>query len=549
MGQAKQPHPPWFEGIPPVRERCVLGPLLDHWANTTPDRTFAIFQDGVKWTWAQAQREVRASSQALQALGVKKGDTVLAWLPNTRPMFLAWFACNYLGAVFVPINTSYRGNLLAHVVANSGARLMLCHAGLFDRLFDIDLAQVEAIAVIGLPASSQPPSEGPSGRRLLPESALAGNADALGPIPDVEAWDTHGIIYTSGTTGPSKGVLTSYLQVCTTGVACYGYIGPDDRMLINLPMFHVGGTTSIYAVLARGASFVLVDGFDSRNFWNQIKGQGCTTTAGLIGVMAEFLAKAEPAPGDQDNPLSTITLAPVTPQTVQLAERYAFHYVTGFNMTEVSVPLVAELDTRVFGSCGRPRDGVQARLVDANDIEVPDGETGELVLRTDVPWAITTGYNGMPEATARAWRNGWFHTGDVFRKDAAGNYFFVDRAKDAIRRRGENISSLEVEREVMAHAAVLEAAAIPVPNAAGEDEVMVIVAPKPQAAIDPEDLVKFLIPRMAHFMVPRYVRVLPSLPKTPTNKVQKLDLRKEGVTADTWDREAAGIVLKRQKLT
>jgi len=528
----------------PEREQCVLGPLLDRWATRAPDRVFAVFEDGVQWTWSQAREEVRGAAQALQVLGVSAGQKVLSWLPNGKAAFLAWFGSNYLGAIYVPINTSYRGNLLAHVIRNSGARLMLCHSGLADRLKDVDLADVDSIVVVG----GDVPDIAVGGRTVLPESVLRGDPQKLNESAGIQPWDTHGIIYTSGTTGPSKGVLTSYLQLWTTGLACYGYIDSDDRMLINLPMFHVGGTTSIYAVLSRGASFVLVDGFDSRNFWSQIKGLGCTTTAGLIGVMAEFLAKAEPSPDEKNNPLRMVTLAPVTPQTVKLAERYDFSYLTGFNMTEVSVPLIADINTRAFGSCGKPRTGVQCRLVDTNDMEVADGETGELILRTDLPWAMTTGYNGMPEATAKAWRNGWFHTGDVFRKDAQGNFYFVDRAKDAIRRRGENISSLEVEREVMAHPAVLEAAAIPVPNPVGEDEVMVIVAPKPGATIDPMDLVQFLISRMAHFMVPRYVRILPALPKTPTNKVQKAELRKEAVTADTWDREAAGIVLKREKL-
>ena len=543
MHNREAPIPAWFDASMPPREQCVLGPLLDHWAATTPQQVFAIFDDGVQWTWRETQLQVRNAAQALQALGIAKGDTIVVWLPNSRAMFLAWFACNYLGAVFVPINTSYRGSLLQHVIANSGAQLMFCHSALVERLRAIDIAQVRDVVVHGqLPDAPLP------GRRLLPSAVLEGDAQRLLPIPTVQPWDTHGIIYTSGTTGPSKGVLTSYLHVCTTGVASYGYVGPQDRILVNLPMFHVGGTSSIYAALVRGASFVLVDGFDSKTFWSQIRTHGCTTTAGLIGVMADFLAKAEPTAGEADNPLRMVTLAPVTPQTVKLAQRYGFSYLTGFNMTEVSVPLVADVDTQAFGSCGRPRDGVQCRLVDANDIEVPNGEPGELILRTDLPWAITTGYNGMPDATARAWRNGWFHTGDVFRRDAQGNFYFIDRAKDAIRRRGENISSLEVEREVMAHPAVQEVAAIPVPNPAGEDDVMVVLAPKPGQVIVHAELLAFLIPRMAHFMVPRYVRILDALPKTPTNKIRKIELRQEAVTADTWDREKAGVVVKREKL-
>jgi len=536
-------NPPWFNPAMPSRERSVLGPLLDHWAATTPERVFAVFEDGAQWTWAQTRTKVLATAQALRQLGVNQGDSVGVWLPNGKTMLLVWFASNYLGARYCPINTSFRGNLLAHVISNSGAQLLVCHAGLMDRLQDVALAQVQTIIVSG-----DYSGRAPGGCRLLPPSALDGNAQALGPVPEVQPWDIYGIIYTSGTTGPSKGVLASYLQLYASGVLSYGYMGPDDRILVNLPMFHVGGTNSIFTALVRGASFYLVDSFDSRNFWEQIKRYGCTTTSGLIGAMTEFLAKAPPAEGEKDNPLSIVTLGPVTPQTVELAERYGFSYMTGFNMTEVSVPLVAELNTRAFGSCGKPRAGIQCRLVDENDMEVPVGQLGELILRSDLPWAMTTGYNGMPEATARAWRNGWFHTGDVFRKDAQDNYFYVDRAKDAIRRRGENISSLEVEREVLAHPAVQEAGAIPAINPGGEDDVMIVVAPKPGVVIDPAELLQFLIPRMAHFMVPRYVRIVASLPKTPTNKIQKAELRKEGITADTWDRDAAGIVVKRERL-
>ena len=536
-------NPPWFNPAMPSRERSVLGPLLDHWAATTPERIFAVFEDGEQWTWAQTRTKVLATAQALRQLGIKQGDSVGVWLPNGKTMVLVWFATNYLGARYCPINTSFRGNLLAHVISNAGAQVLVCHAGLMDRLHDVDLAQVQTIIVSGDYSGTAP-----GGRRLLPPSALDGDAQTLGPVLEVQPWDIYGIIYTSGTTGPSKGVLASYLQLYASGVLSYGYMGPDDRILVNLPMFHVGGTNSIFTALVRGASFYLVDSFDSRNFWAQIKKYRCTTTSGLIGAMTEFLAKAPPAEGEKDNPLSIVTLGPVTPQTVELAERYGFSYMTGFNMTEVSVPLMAELNTRAFGSCGKPRAGIQCRLVDENDIEVPVGQLGELILRSDLPWAMTTGYNGMPEATARAWRNGWFHTGDVFRKDAQDNFFYVDRAKDAIRRRGENISSLEVEREVLAHPAVQEAGAIPAPNPGGEDDVMVVVAPKPGVVIDPAELLQFLIPRMAHFMVPRYVRIVASLPKTPTNKIQKAELRKEGVTADTWDRDAAGIVVKRERL-
>jgi len=190
------------------------------------------------------------------------------------------------------------------------------------------------------------------------------------------------------------------------------------------------------------------------------------------------------------------------------------------------------------------RAGVDVRLVDDNDCEVPLGAIGEMMIRTDRPWGMNSGYYNNPEATAKAWRNGWFHTGDAFRMDADGNFYFVDRIKDAIRRRGENISSFEVEADVGAHPTVREVAAIAVPNEMSEDEVMVVVAPVEGKTIDPVELIEFLRPRMAHFMVPRYVRIVAELPKTPTAKVQKAMLREQAVTADTWDREAAGIRVK-----
>jgi crotonobetaine/carnitine-CoA ligase len=176
------------------------------------------------------------------------------------------------------------------------------------------------------------------------------------------------------------------------------------------------------------------------------------------------------------------------------------------------------------------------------------GTIGELIVRTDMPWAMNSGYHKNPEATAKAWRNGWFHTGDAFRKDADGNFYFVDRMKDAIRRRGENISSFEVEAEITAHPAVREAAVVAVKSELSEDEVLAVLAPVPGQTIDPVALIDFLRPRMAHFMIPRYLRILPDLPKTPTQKVQKHILKTEGVTADTWDREKAGIRIAREKI-
>jgi crotonobetaine/carnitine-CoA ligase len=323
----------------------------------------------------------------------------------------------------------------------------------------------------------------------------------------------------------------------------------EDRIMVNMPMFHVSGTGAVYCALIRQSSLAMFAGFKTTEFWRQIRQTGCTLTCGLVGSMAQFLEKNEPQPDDTDNPFKMALLFPISETTMALARRYDFGYFSGFGMTELPIAMVTEVNCAIKGTCGKPRSGVECRLVDENDLEVPRGEYGELIVRSDQPWSLIHGYNAMPEATADAWRNGWFHTGDLFRQDEDGNYYYVDRRKDSIRRRGENISSQEVENAVFTHPTVNDVAAVAVPSEHGEDDVLVVVAPKPGAHIDPLELFDYLRPRMAHFMLPHYIRVVDSLPKTPTNKVRKHILRDEGVTDDTWNREAAGIAIKKDKLS
>ena len=251
--------------------------------------------------------------------------------------------------------------------------------------------------------------------------------------------------------------------------------------------------------------------------------------------MVTLLAKAPPSPLDRAHRMRHALMIPLSEDPVAFRERFGCEIYTLFNMTEISSPLVSGASPSPLGTCGQPRAGMQVRVVDENDCEVAPGAVGELVVRSDRPWALMHAYVGDAEATARAWRNGWFHTGDAFRTDTQGNFFFVDRMKDSIRRRGENISSFEVEAEVNSHPAVQECAAVAVPSPLGEDEVLVAVVPRPGQALEPRALVEHLIPRMAHFMVPRYVRIVDALPKTPTEKVEKVALAARGVTPATWD--------------
>jgi crotonobetaine/carnitine-CoA ligase len=522
---------------------CVLRYALEHWTARQPDRVFAVFEDGEQWSYEETLARTRRLAAALQSLGLAQGDHVVVWLPNSKEALLAYFAVNYIGGVYVPINTAYRGPLLAHVIGNSDARVILAHGTLAARLEDVDRARLETLVVVG----GVPPAI--EGMRILDFEAIQRTTGEPSepPVP-IEPWHTQSIIYTSGTTGPSKGVLSSYLHAyASMNDEAWYCVGPEDRFLVNMPFFHIGGSFIVYSMLCRGASIALTEGFRTDRFW-QVARETDSTVVFLLGAMAAFLQKEPPAATDSEHPLSTVFIVPFTEDAVQFADRFRVDVYTIFNMTEVSTPIISEANPKTGGYCGKARTGFELRVVDDNDNEVPDGEVGELILRADRPWTLNHGYYKNPEATATAWRNGWFHTGDFLRRDSEGGYHFVDRKKDAIRRRGENISSAEVEAVVIEHEAVQECAAIAVPSEWGEDEVMVILALKAGRELAPERLLDYLLPRMAHFMVPRYLRFLAELPKTPTTKIQKSELRRQGVTEDTWDREAAGIEIKTERL-
>jgi crotonobetaine/carnitine-CoA ligase len=528
---------------PPTPQECVLRTLLDRHAAERPNDVFAAMDGAATITWTQLRAIVRDTAAGLQALGVRQGDHVLSWLPNGIDALRVWFALNYLGAVYMPLNLEYRGRLLEHAIALSDARLMIADASLVARLAEIGTATLEEIVAVGGAAAT------PAGLSLLGAEALDGNGDTLGALErPIQPWDTQSIILTSGTTGPSKAVLSSYAHLhALCGPESWAYVHDDDRFMITLPLFHVGGTACIYAMVMRGASIAMVERFRTDEFWTTVRRTG-STVVGLMGAMTPFLVAAVPSPEDRTHGLRVAVIIPLIGDIAAFAERFGVEVYTVYNMTEIATPLISDRNPTQLGVCGRPRAGVEVRLVDEHDVEVAEGAIGELILRTDRPWSLNHGYYKDSAATAAAWRNGWFHTGDAFRRDADGLYFFVDRQKDAIRRRGENISSFEVEAEVSAHPHVKEVAALAVPSELGEDEVMVAIVLHPGSPFNPAELITFLTPRMPRFMVPRYIRVLDDLPRTPTAKVQKHLLRADGVCEGVFDREAAGIRLEREQL-
>jgi crotonobetaine/carnitine-CoA ligase len=522
---------------------CVLRYALERHARTKPDEIFAAFEGGERWTFAQTLEQVASLAGNLHALGVRQHDHVVLVLPTCPLALRVMFAANYLGAVYVPVNPALKGSSLEHVLHNAGAKIAIVHDSVLDRVLAAAPPTLKTVIRSSDDAVSTRGNFAVHGVSAI--TALSAPPPAL-PTP-IQPFDTQSIIYTSGTTGRSKGVLSSYMHAYScVGPDAWNCLRPDDRQMVHMPIFHIGGAFIATVSLCVGSSVGVVSHFRTEAFWDQVR-ELEITSAFLLGAMATFLLKQPPSPRDRDHGLRMVFIVPLGQSGRLIRERFGVDFFTIFNMTEICTPLISRANPVKDNICGRPRAGIEVRLVDESDCLVRDGQVGQMILRTEAPWAMNHGYNANPQATADAWRNGWFHTGDAFFRDVDGDYHFVDRLKDAIRRRGENISSHEIEVELLSHPAVREAAAIPVPSEFSEDEVLVVLAPAAGASIEPEDIIRHLQPRVAHHMIPRYVRIIDELPKTPTAKVEKHVLRAEGLTADTWDRERAGFFIRREK--
>lgn len=509
-------------------DRAVLRAMLERHARDRGDAPFVHFHGGPVFSYSDVLSRVQRRAAALRAEGVTQGDPVLTFLGNGPDLLITWFAINYLGAIYVPLNTALVGGSLAHVLKDAGARVMVARPDLAARLGDVDTGTVQTVLLV---EGSDVPAVGLACRTLR-DPDLAVPLELERPIMP---WDTLAIMYKSGTTGAAKGVVSSYTQLYTMGPDAFDCVGPEDRCMICGPIFHCGSTLYVYAMLARGLSIGMMAEFKTDQFWPAVRETGSTYTL-LLGVMAAFLLKAPEHPGDRSHPMTHVFIVPFGEDGPAFAERFGVDVYTIYNMTEISSPMYAGPGITEKGLAGTLRPWMEARVVDENDIEVPRGEPGELVLRSSRPWALMKGYLNRPDATAEAMRNGWFHTGDSFRQDEQGRFFFVDRAKDVIRRRGENISSFALEGEVLAHEDVRECAAVAVPSPHSEDEVLIAVTPVEGRGIDPAGLIDWLWPRVPRFMVPQYVRVMSDLPKTASGKVQKHVLRTEGVPVDCWIR-------------
>jgi carnitine-CoA ligase len=511
----------------------VLPTLIRDRAAAEPDRLFLQHVDGGEWTYAQYHHRILEWAAALDRLGVTATDPVVVMLNNTLDACAIWLALGWLKAYDVPLNTAYRGRILAALVAHTEARVAVVGAEYLELFLEqrADMPDLQQIVVIG----DGPLPDNAGVELLRAEAVLDGStySDADAPMQ----WDIGTILHTSGTTGVSKGVLVPWAQIhsLSIGTIPLHEMGTDDAWYSPFPMFHASGKMSIYAMALVNGRVVLRDRFSTSQYWDDVREYKATTSL-LMGTTAAFLNSLPPTLSDRDNPLRFALVAPLPADPAAFAERFNIKICTVFNMTEISSPVWTAFDVGDPRSCGRVREGFEVRVVDEFDRQVPPGVKGELIVRSHEPWTMMAGYYKRPQATADAWRNLWFHTGDVFTYDEEGNLFYRDRLKDSIRRRGENISSLEVEREVNDFPGVLECAVVGVPSEIGEEDVKVALVSAADPVVDPAELIEFLRGRLPQFMLPRYVEILEALPKTPTEKVLKEPLRESG-SANAWDRE------------
>jgi carnitine-CoA ligase len=517
----------------------VISALIADRAERWPERVAVMADDGTLTNADVVERAARIAS-GLRRLGVSPGDRVATMLPSSAAYLSVWHGIVWVGAVDVPVNTELKGTFLLHVLRDSGARVLVTEGPWVERLRGAELPDLQHVVVLGSLVS---------GAAVTVTTLDELLADDAAPMSPREEQDLAHILYTSGTTGPSKGVMCSHRSY---GWLLQGYItrlglGSDDVGYSMFPLFHQMGRAAMVGTCAWvGAPVVLRSRFGAGGFWDDVRATG-STFFGYFGAVILFLWRQPPRPDDAENPARVAFGASAPPELVEpWEERFGVHLAEVYGSTELGLAAISSPVRRRRGTMGQPVDHLEIAVHDERDRPVGAGVKGEIVARPRKPHAMFGGYWGAPEQTLTAFRNLWFHSGDSGSMDEGGYLTFSDRMGDAIRRRGQQISSFEVEEAVRGHPLIVECAAYPVPSEPGDDEVMVAVVVEPDGEFDAPSFFDELTAVMPRFALPRYVRVMPSLPQTPTQRVQKYRLRAEGITAETFDREALGVVPARE---
>lgn len=532
----------------------VVGKVLAEQARVRGEAPFIRFEDGPMLSYGEAHALSNRAGNGYAGIGVSFGDNVAVMLNNRLEYLWTWFGLSRIGAVHVGINTALKGSFLTHVLTNTKARFGLFEPEYLAWLADIE-DQVPDMETVYVPGDVYDADKLPAFKRIEVRSFDEVMAAGDGEIGvEISYRDIGMIMFTSGTTGPSKGALMPHGHLYLFGLCMQQHLAitEDDHYFVCMPLFHAQGILmQTYAAMIAGASVVLMKQFRATTWIDDIRKHKAILT-NLLGVMNDFVLRQPAKPTDTDNALRLVSAVPVTDETLAaLRERFAIpKFNEIFGMTECNLPVARPIDAPDEAGCsGKVWDEYfQVIIADPeSDEELPAGEVGEILVRPKEAYCFMQGYNAMPERTVETWRNFWFHTGDAGYLDERGYVWYIDRIKDTIRRRGENISSFEVEAVLLEHDAIAEVAAVAVrAEEGGEDEVLVCIvladgAERPQ----PEALLDFCVPRMPYFAVPRYIEYVEEIPTTPTAKIQKNKLRDRGLSAAAWDREDAGYVVRR----
>jgi crotonobetaine/carnitine-CoA ligase len=530
MNSASTLRQQWSQAFLPAER--TLPTMLLRQAKRIPDKPLVSAGD-VALTYAQACDMAARAAAALQSAGIGPGERVALICSNRMEFIEIFLGCAWLGAVLVPINVASRGPQLQHILSNSGARLLIIEDAYADNLSMLNASALAVEAIWSI--------DGGTSARLGTVQAIAMPRRDSGILPaPVQPSDLGLILYTSGTTGPSKGVCCPHAQYFwwAANTAALLELRTDDVLCTTLPLFHTNALNTFYQAILIGGSVRFEKRFSASGFYSALSQHRATVTY-LLGAMVPILL-SRPVLAEERQHTARVALAPGVPQQfhADFTQRTGIRLIDGWGSTETNFVLGATVDRQRPGTMGPVFTGFQAHVVDEQDNEIADGSPGELVVRADDPFAFATGYFGAHDKTVEAWRNLWFHTGDRVIREADGYFRFIDRLKDAIRRRGENISSFEVEQVLLSHPCVANAAAFPVRSQLAEDEVMAAIILRPGQTLTAPELIEFCKPRLPYFAVPRYLEFMQELPTTENGKVQKYKLRERGVTAAAWDRQA-----------
>jgi carnitine-CoA ligase len=510
-------------------DRFTVPAVLDRRAQQYPDRVMMSIA-GTEVTFEQMRRRSCAAAELLSERGVGRGDAVALFTGTCPEWVYFWLGAARIGAVSAAVNAANKGDFLLHTLRLSRAKVILTDAALRPRVDEVAdrLDTVTDIVVQGDSLS------------------LALTREASCIADPGEAEEVGALFYTSGTTGPSKAVATTwnYLFSVAATVASAWELQSGEALWTAMPLFHLSAAPSVLAPMLVGGTTVLAPSFHPGRVWDDIRSHGAVGFAGA-GAMVSMLQNLPADPRDAQLPLRFISAAPIDASSYRdIEKRYGCRIVTMYGMTEAfPIAVKGVADEGVPGTSGRPNPNFDVRIVDDDGNPLPADTVGEIACRPRHPHVMSEGYVGQgaqvdphPE---------WFRTGDLGRLDADQNLTYLDRIKDSLRRRGENVSSVEVERVVMGHPAVAEAAAIGVPSELGEDDILIVVVLRPDSALDCTELLDFCANRMPYFCVPRYVEQVNELPKNVIGRVRKDLLRAKGLTSGVWDREEYGYIVKR----